>query len=232
MLSPGALSPDALTGVTRAHVAHVPDIGCALHESVIPPFRAMRVAAWAEAGIDLAAVSGFRDFDRQRSIWNAKMRGERPLLGRAGDELDAAALDLDGRIDAILLWSALPGASRHHWGTDVDVVDRAGMPPGYEPQLTPLEYGPDGPFASLDSWLTANMHRFGFYRPYVRDLGGVQPEPWHLSYLPIAGLATHALSQEVLRVAIESGAIEGGPRVLERLPELHARYVLAVEPWR
>ena len=33
--------------------------------------------------------------------------------------------------DAILLWSALPGASRHHWGTDFDVFDRAAVPPDY-----------------------------------------------------------------------------------------------------
>ena len=27
---------------------------------------------------------------------------------------------------------------------------------------------------------------FGFYRPYASDRGGVQPEPWHLSYAPVA----------------------------------------------
>ncbi len=34
------------------------------------------------------------------------------------------------RVAAILVWSALPGASRHHWGTDCDVIDAAALPPG------------------------------------------------------------------------------------------------------
>ena len=34
------------------------------------------------------------------------------------------------RIDAILCWSALPGGSRHHWGTDCDVIDAAALPAG------------------------------------------------------------------------------------------------------
>lgn len=226
------LDGSALTGLSEAHVRHASDIGCALHADVIAPFRALRVAAWAEAGVDLVAVSGFRSFARQRSIWNAKMRGERPLLGRSGEQLEAGRLDVDARIDAILRWSALPGASRHHWGTDFDVIDRAGMPRGYEPQLVPLEYGPEGPFGALDAWLAANMGRFGFHRPYARDLGGVQPEPWHLSYAPIASPALAALDADVLRTALTANVIDGGDRVLARLPELHARYVLAVDPAR
>ena len=33
------------------------------------------------------------------------------------------------------------------------------------------------------------MHAFGFFRPYTTDRGGVAPEPWHLSYAPVAARA-------------------------------------------
>ena len=41
-----------------------------------------------------------------------------------------APLAPDALIETILLWSALPGGSRHHWGTDVDVFDAAAVAPG------------------------------------------------------------------------------------------------------
>ena len=165
-----------LTGRARTHVVDVPDLHCTIHRDVVTPLRDLSRAAWAEAGIELAAVSAFRDFERQRAIWNAKWRGERVLLDRTGRPLEAVTLDPDARIDAILAWSALPGASRHHWGTDIDVIDRAAMTQGYRAQLIPQEYAPGGVFRRLDEWLTASMDRFGFSRPYARDRGGVRPE--------------------------------------------------------
>ena len=77
----------------------------------------------AGAGFDLAPVSSFRDFERQRAIWNAKFRGERPALDRRGRAVNMNKLDDGARVETILCWSALPGASRHHWGSDVDVAD-------------------------------------------------------------------------------------------------------------
>jgi len=47
-------------------------------------------------------------------------------------------------VRAILHWSALPGASRHHWGTEIDVIDRAALADGRKAQLIPAEYGADG----------------------------------------------------------------------------------------
>ncbi len=60
------------------------------------------------------------------------------------------------------------------------------MARGYELQLEVAEYRRGGPFAALSAWLGAHMRRFGFYRPYTRRGRGVQPEPWHLSYAPVA----------------------------------------------
>jgi LAS superfamily LD-carboxypeptidase LdcB len=216
-----------LTGQIATHVRAAPELGIALHHEAIPAVLALREAA-GSVGIDLSVVSGFRDFERQAGIWNAKYRGERPLLDRQERPIDPATLDAYARIDAILLWSALPGASRHHWGTDIDVIDRAAGPPDYRPKLTAQEFSSEGPYARLNQWLTENIERFGFFRPYVVDRGGVQPEPWHLSYAPVAGPALEALTIDVLFEAVAASGMEGQEQVLERLPELYQRFVKTI----
>jgi len=228
-MSQFSLDSRELTGRAASHVQVAPDLDSRLHPAAIGPVRALREAA-AAAGIDLAIVSSFRDFDRQRSIWNAKFRGERPLLSRLGQPLNAADLEESALIDAILLWSALPGASRHHWGTDFDVIDRAATPVGYRAQLTVAEFTGDGPFARLNAWLDANLGNHGFFRPYATDRGGVHPEPWHLSYAPVARAALNLLSLDVLYEAIERSDLLGRDRVLARLPEIYTKYVTAVDP--
>jgi LAS superfamily LD-carboxypeptidase LdcB len=217
-----------LTGRARTHVVELEQPRCTLHYAVVAAFLAMRDAA-ACAGIGLEAASSFRDFDRQLRIWNAKWAGERPLLDDGGRPLDAAALDDDERIGAILHWSALPGGSRHHWGSDVDVIDTAALPEGYRVQLVAEEYAPGGVFARLTPWLDANMGRFGFYRPYASGLGGAGIEAWHLSYWPVATEALEALTLPVLRRAIAGSALLGRERVLERLPEIYTRFIVAVD---
>jgi LAS superfamily LD-carboxypeptidase LdcB len=218
-----------LTGRARSHIIDLERPKCALHYEAVAAFLAMRGAA-AAAGLQLEAVSSFRDFDRQLVLWNRKWRGERPLLDRAGQPLDAAGLSDSERVDAILAWSAIPGGSRHHWGSDIDVIDAAAMPAGYQVQLVPAEYAPAGVFARLTAWLDENMGHFGFFRPYGSDRGGASVEPWHLSYAPVARTAVESLSLSVLRTAIAQGDMLGKEVVLDRLPEIYTRFILAVDP--
>ena len=219
---------EQLTGRTRDHLIELSDPRCTLHRQVLAPFLAMRAAAAAD-GIDLVAFSSFRDFDRQLAIWNGKFRGERPMQDRAGRSLDPAPLSRAERVAAILWWSALPGASRHHWGTDVDVMDLAALPEGYRIQVVPGEYQAGGPFARLTTWLDAHMQAFGFFRPYTTDRGGVSPEPWHLSYAPVALAAQRALSLDRLREVLAASAIDGREEVLDTLAETFRRYVVDVD---
>lgn len=218
-----------LTGRARTHLAELPDPTVHLHKEVVVPFQAMRAAAAAD-GIDLVAFSGFRDFDRQLAIWNGKFRGERPIQDRDGGPLDALSLPPARRVEAICWWSALPGASRHHWGTDFDVMDRAAQPAGYKVQVVPAEYGPSGPFARLTNWLDAHMHAFGFFRPYHTDRGGVRPEPWHLSHAPVATRAARSLDRDALRDVLASAHIDGKQEVLAGLDRHFASYVVNVDP--
>jgi LAS superfamily LD-carboxypeptidase LdcB len=218
-----------LTGRATSHVVVLEQLNCALHFEAVTSFLAMRDAA-ALAGIDMQLRSGFRDFATQLLIWNRKWRGERTLLGRDGTPLNHAALAPDELLDAILVWSAIPGGSRHHWGSDIDVVDAAATPSGYKVQLVPAEYAPGGVFARLSAWLNANAARFGFFRPYRTDRGGVVPEPWHLSYAPVSMRALESLSLATLRQVLEQSNIEGKQQVLSRLPEIYTRFLLAIDP--
>lgn len=218
-----------LTGRARTHIVELESPPATLHYESATSFLAMRDAA-ARIGIDLRPVSGFRDFDRQVLLWNRKWRGERPLYDRQGTLLDHASLDESELVNAILCWSAVPGGSRHHWGSDLDLIDAAAMPAGYQVQLVPEEYAPDGVFAKLADWLSANMTRFGYYRPYSSDRCGAGIEPWHLSYAPVADRAQQQLSLSVLKGAIAGSEMLGRERVLERLPEIYTRFILAVDP--
>jgi LAS superfamily LD-carboxypeptidase LdcB len=217
-----------LTGQSRTHIADVSDPDCALHNHVVTPFLNLRRAALAD-GFDLVPQSSFRDFSRQLTIWNQKFSGARPMVDAAGLPLDTNKLDAAERVEAILLWSALPGASRHHWGTDVDLIDRHAVARGFRVQLTPQEFEPGGPFAALAEWLADNAARFGFFRPFRGVLSGVQPEPWHFSFAPIAEDARRRLTPGVLHRAIAAAALLGKDAVLARLDELHARYVAAID---
>jgi LAS superfamily LD-carboxypeptidase LdcB len=217
-----------LTGQTRTHIADLDDPICALHKHVSTPFSNLRRAALAD-GFDVVPHSSFRDFSRQLIIWNGKFSGERPVYDASGQLIDIFGLAPMERIEAILLWSALPGASRHHWGTDVDLIDRNATSPGYQVLLTPEEFEPNGPYAALGLWLAANADRFGFFRPFRGVLSGVQPEPWHFSFAPVAETARRALTPAVLRKAIATAPLLGKEEVLSRLDELHARYIAAID---
>ena len=219
---------DQLTGRDRDHLTELSDPRCTLHRQVVAPFLAMRAAAAAD-GIDLVAFSSFRDFDRQLAIWNGKYRGERPMQDRDGRSLNPGSLTPADRVAAILWWSALPGASRHHWGTDFDVMDACAKPPGYKLRVVPEEYLADGLFHRLTKWLDVHMHAFGFFRPYTTDRGGVSPEPWHLSYARVARRAQAALSLDGLRAVLTASDIEGKSEVLASLARSYSNYVVNVD---
>ena len=103
------------------------------------------------------------------------------------------------------------------------------MADGYEPKLEVSEYRRGGPFGALSAWLGDNMRRFGFFRPYVRRGRGVQPEPWHLSYAPVARPALAGMTTRLLAEAIIGGGVDGEAEILARLPAIRKRYVLDVD---
>ncbi|WP_335917672.1 M15 family metallopeptidase [Shewanella chilikensis] len=193
-------------------------------------FLKMQAAA-EQDGIALAICSGYRSFERQLAIWNAKASGKRPLLDKNSLPVgDVGALSDDELVALILLWSALPGASRHHWGTDLDLFD-SGQISKHELKLVNAEYEPQGPCYKLNLWLDERALDFGFYRPFQPGLSGVSPERWHLSFLPKAKGFLEKFDSDRLRQILDHSDLALKQSLLRRLPELVETYVRRVAPY-
>lgn len=191
-------------------------------------FLAMQQAA-VKAGFKLQSASAFRDFSRQQLIWNEKFTGLRPVLDAQSQPLDITTLSEGELCEAILHWSALPGASRHHWGTEIDVYDPLRIPAGQTLQLEPWEYETDGYFAELNHWLTDNMATFDFYRPFTAKNAGVADEPWHISYWPLSHEAEQLLTPEVIKQVLEQEDICGKSWLNTNLDYVFERYIRVPE---
>jgi LAS superfamily LD-carboxypeptidase LdcB len=216
-----------ITGRSRAHIVQFDAPRFAATEATAAAFLRMREAASAD-GIDLAPYASYRDFPAQLRIWNKKFSGDKILYDLNEQVRDFALLSEEDLVWAILNWHSLPGASRRHWGTDIDVIDRAVMAPGYKPSLLPSEAREGAVFHSLHYWLDRHMHEHGFFRPYQHLTGGMYPEPWHLSYAMQSLPASRLLSFELLARVIEGSEILGKQTILKLLPDIFARHVLNV----
>lgn len=201
-----------------------------VHSDLVPHIELLRNRAH-DAGFELALASGFRDFTRQLEIWNDKAEGRRPILDDAGQAVNPGALTEEQLLFAILRWSALPGASRHHWGTDIDVYDAGPCRQGYQLQLTHAETQGAGIFAGFHTWLSSELDKSGFFRPYQRWQGGVAPEPWHLSYAPVAAGYQKSLCQEQLEQLLKASDIALKEVILARLDEVFQRFVWVDWEW-
>lgn len=210
-------------GCEHSHLKEY-DNGLFLHKDVLKPWLTLCEAAKGE-GFTLAIASGFRGFERQSLIWNHKMSGKRVVRDDQQQPVDLTQLSPLNQIKAVMRWSALPGASRHHWGTDMDIYDSG--PDNDQLQLIPEEYLPGGPFAPMMDWLTDYLkhHDTGFYFPYQKDKGGVAPEPWHLSYAPIAEVISESWSLDVLTDHLQTSNLMGKETVLENIDALYRQFI-------
>jgi LAS superfamily LD-carboxypeptidase LdcB len=232
----GALQPRQLTGLDDAHLVTL-DCGNRLHVDAAQAFTALQAEA-ARAGFTLAIASSFRSCERQLAIWNGKATGARPIYDAADNALEIAGLTNAQLLHAILRFSALPGTSRHHWGTDVDVFDAGAVPGDYAVQLCAAEVAHGGVFDPLHCWLDARMsadQSHGFFRPYAVDRGGVAAERWHLSYAPLAQDCGGRLVAKALRDCWNELELNE-PLLLrdtveQMLPEILQRYVNVPQNW-
>lgn len=183
-----------LHGLTEEHLTDITINGQAykLTPKTADAFLKMRSAALSD-GINLSIASSFRNFARQKMIFENKMSGKRPVLDRNEHPIDITGMAPEDLIRAILFFSAVPGLSRHHWGTDIDVYNPDTIPEGEELDLTNICYT-TGNQRTTAEWLTANMHRFGFFRPYSKAGCLFSHELWHISYYPEANLFTEKLN--------------------------------------
>ncbi|USD65950.1 M15 family metallopeptidase [Vibrio sp. SCSIO 43136] len=219
------MTPDQLTGVVTSHLKTL----CLGEQQLLAHpqvhFALTQLHQQAQsAGFELAIASGFRDFFRQKLIWDNKFSGKRPLLDSQSRPVDANTLSAQEKVTTIMRWSALPGASRHHWGTDFDIYAKNCLPEGQNLVLEPWEYL-DGHQHSFYQWLKEAIRPLGFFFPYDQDRGGVAAEPWHISYAPVAQIAMKQLTPEQLTQVWAQNPIEGIDTVQEILPNIYTRYI-------
>ena len=126
-------------------------------------------------GIKIQVASGYRSFDRQRQIWNGKYK-----------KYQVQGLKPDAIFNKIVEYSTVPGTSRHHWGTDMDLIDGNATYSGSV--LVTDKFHGDGPFCKLKDWMDENSSTFGFELVYTLNDNrtGFEYEPWHYSYAPVS----------------------------------------------
>lgn len=141
--------------------------GMMLRGETFEAFKKMWAAAQKD-GISLKIISATRTFDQQKNIWEGKW-------SRFARETPAA----QARALKILEYSAMPGASRHHWGTDIDLND-----------LNNSAFEDNGKHRKVYDWLSEHAQEYGFCQPYspknAQRPNGYNEEKWHWSYLPLA----------------------------------------------
>jgi len=136
-----------------------------LRNETLAAFESMWKAAKGDR-VSLEIVSATRSFSAQRSIWNRKWTAPR-FMGF--QEVDRAR--------EILRYSSMPGTSRHHWGTDLDL------------NALENEWFDTPPGSHVYAWLLAHGATFGFHQVYTAKTNGrtgYEEERWHWSYLPLA----------------------------------------------
>ena len=161
-------------------------------------FKKMEAAAKRD-GIYLKIVSAYRGFERQKLIWNNKYE----------KFTNDFSLEPEKAISEIIRFSTVPGTSRHHWGTDIDIID--GNFPDEENVLVSEKFEKDGLFYKVKNWLDNNSENFGFYLTYTNDKNrkGFEFEPWHYSYKPVSVKYYRALIKTDLKKIIKSLDING-----------------------
>lgn len=177
-------------------------------------FEAMAASAKKE-NINLKIISATRPFSHQKNIWEAKWMGSRKVDGKnLAETLKNPVL----RAQKILEFSSMPGTSRHHWGTDIDLNSLQNS------------YFKEGKGKKIYDWLCTNAASYGFaqaYTPFGESRPyGYKEEKWHWSYTPISKEMT-----QQYKAKITDGTIGGfkGAEIADSL-EIVKKYVLGVAP--
>ena len=128
-----------------------------------------------KSDISIQVVSSYRDYNHQNGIWERKYNRN---INRGLTPQDS--------INKIIAYSTIPGTSRHHWATDIDIIDANAAQPSSV--LQPRHFENNGCYRKLKLWMDANANAFGFYLVYtnVSNRKGFKYEPWHYSYKPLS----------------------------------------------
>ena len=175
----GKFSASKRNDFVRINKRYASRTGMYMQKLPYDAFRAMHAAA-KQDGITLKILSASRSFYHQKSIWEAKWNGKRKVGGIRN--IKRTIKDPTKRARKILEYSSMPGSSRHHWGTDIDL------------NAFNNHYFSKGQGKKVYRWLVRNAPRYGFCQPYTRKdasrPNGYNEEKWHWSFKPLAASYT------------------------------------------
>jgi len=163
-----------------------------LHKKTYAAFIKMHTAAKKD-GVNLTIRSATRNFFDQKRIWENKWNGI--TLVESGQNLAETVADPKERALVILKYSSMPGSSRHHWGTDIDINNFENS------------YFESGQGLKEYNWLVTNAPDFGFCQPYTAKgaerPNGYNEEKWHWSYMPVAVPLTRFVEEQLSNAMID-----------------------------
>jgi len=176
----------------------------------------LKMAAAGESdGHSFCILSATRNFAYQKYLWENKWYGIFPINGTI-DACITYPNELT-RAKKILEFSAMPGTSRHHWGTDIDIN---GLDNEYFDKEGKEWY----------EWMTENASKFGYYQPYTaysKDRpAGYKEEKWHWTYLPLSLKYTHEAAAIINDQLIDGFA---GSEQSDKL-DIVRNYILGIHP--
>jgi len=172
--------------------------GINLRKEAYEAYEAMKKAAYQD-GFDIKMVSSYRSFERQRAIWERKYIQFTEVDGMA--PIPA--------MEKIIEYSTIPGTSRHHWGTDIDIID--GYPKVSGDVLLAEKFEGEGPFAPFKKWLDENSEKYNFHLVYTDSYfrRGFKYEPWHYSYAPLSKPMLEQFRQKNILKLLSNETFEG-----------------------
>lgn len=180
--------------------------------------------------IEISVVSSYRSFEQQLSIWNEKWQGYRPVFSRHGRPLNISQMSDMEKYKAISLWSALPGLSRHHWGTDLDIFSAKAITDGHKVELTSEEFSDKGVCCELNDWLDSNLSQYGFFRPYSKYQQGVAAEAWHISHIVTSDQILNDFPFEQCLETLNQSDIKSRTFICDIFEHYKTQYFLNISP--
>ncbi len=218
-----AFTKQQLLGLTESHLIELYP-NHKVHIDVVNAITDLQKAS-REAGFDLRLASSFRSFERQKTIWNKKAKGQLACFDKNERPLDISACSPFELADTICFFSAIPGTSRHHWGCDFDIFDFNAYPAGKTPQLKQSEFTPGGENFPVYQWLLKHAADFGFYFPFTQTHDGVCPEPWHISFKPVSELAQKQYSKHLLIDILSTQPVLLADVILKYIDYFYPKYI-------
>lgn len=210
----GKFDPSKHEDFSRIEDIHTNKKDIYMRTDAYEAFKQMTDSA-ALDGIYFKIVSATRPFNYQKGIWERKWNGVTKVSGK---DLTKSHPGFMQRAVKILEYSSMPGTSRHHWGTDIDLNNLEN------------DYFESGKGLKEYEWLVEHAGSFGFCQVYS-EKGADRPygynlEKWHWSYLPVASKLTNFAKTKMNNRDIKGFA---GDNTTDSIDVLN-KYILGINP--